>query len=214
MAQPMRMGRSSFTAMGRLLVASDHLTWNHIDPWHAPHPQYPDASEATWRTGGYCGVGRNEVPFQSSMKLCHQAKSALKSRLRRIGVVAVGRVSRAVLVCSRSIMRRKNERPERTTLHTWLSRPTSDSNSLLVQTLWSPHWFNSALTLCSFSLGSRSLPAMVSTSIPRNVRATARPSVLWTAIGIPRVAGTRRRVARLFRHRVDPGGAMMIKSSR
>lgn len=81
--------------------------------------------------------GKNLTPFHSTMNERHQAISDLNARLSRMlwcGLLA--NVSRDP--ASRSISRRKKERPGLTTLQAWLSTPMSDSNSLLEHTFLSP----------------------------------------------------------------------------
>ena len=105
------IGSNSFAIMDSACARGSHGTWNHDLPCQAPHPHDPDASDAISTTGR---SGRNDIPFHSTLNSCHQARSERKPALRRMGVLDCG--GRWTL-CRRSIIRRKNARPDCTTLH-------------------------------------------------------------------------------------------------
>ena len=134
------------------------------------------------QTGREVGVGRKDTPFQSWTKHYHHARSARNPLFNRTG--AAWPWAEWGREWSRSIIRRKNDRPARTTLQAWFNNHTSDSRSLRVQVLRSPHCSSRACRRSNLSLGRRSSFATVSTSIPRNTRLVAGPSVLCPAMGI------------------------------
>ena len=117
---------NSFTMMEAPTNLSSHCTWNQWVPCHAPQPHDPEASEAISTTGSCCAQGKNETPFQSLTKTLHQAKSDLNSLLRRRGWRDRGESG---TLWRKSIILRKKERPDLTTLQAWFSRSTKDSNS-------------------------------------------------------------------------------------
>ena len=64
----------------------------------------------------------------------------------------------------------------------------------------------------SFSCGSRSSPAIVSISTPRNIRQVVGPSLFWTFMGTPSIWQIRSRISRHSWHCGESGRAMMIDS--
>ena len=111
-------------------------------------------------------------------------------------------------------MRRRKERPDRTTLHAWYSRPINDSSSRLGQARLSPHSSSNACKRCSLSVGRRSWEASVSISMPRNVMQGVGPSRLCSAIGILSAAHDLSRVSIADAQIGESGGPITIKSSR
>ena len=123
------------------------------------------------------------MPFHYARKVVHHALYALRSAFNRIGVWLLGEQCG---VCSNSIMRLRKALPGRTTLHAWLRCPIKDSRSLRVHMrLPSQDWSREVRRLILPS-GRRSLPAVVSISIPKNVRHVVGPTVLCSAMGTAR----------------------------
>ena len=76
-----RIGSSSFMAMLRFRDSTPHCHWNHDDPYQAPQPQVPEASEAN------CDdvlVAWYETPFHVVANAFHHCKSERKLRFRWI----------------------------------------------------------------------------------------------------------------------------------
>ncbi len=94
------------------------------------------------------------MPFQASVKVSHQARSDRK---------LVGLPPRGV-VCNRSIIRRRKDRPGLITLHAW---PISDSSSFWRHDVLGAHSRSRRRSRSSLSAGRRSLAAAESISIPR-----------------------------------------------
>ena len=87
---------------------------------------------------------------------------------------------------SKSNMRRRNARPDRTTLRAWLRSPINDSSSRREQVVLSPQLDKTPWSRSSLSAGSLSMPSRVSISIPRNVSLVVGLSRLCSATGIPK----------------------------
>ena len=159
------ISRSSFTIIGRGADLSSHWTWNQLWPCHAPQPHESDASDAIYRQGRQGWGKRKEIPFTLAAKVCHHIRSDRKSRFRRMGC---GRVGCAGTSWSKLIIRRRKERPHRTTLHAWFKVPMSDSSSRRLKTFLSPHSARIDWRRRSFSCGRCNWPAVVSTSMPQS----------------------------------------------
>ena len=197
--------------MGRSCDLPSHGTWNHELWYHAPQPHEPEASHDISTVGEWDGAGRNDTPFHLLTNALHQARSQRNPVLRRMGMLLWG--GRCTL-CRRSIMRRRNERPERTTLHAWLRRPMGDSSSLREQDLRSPHSSSKACNRWSLSVGRHSMNMEVLISMPRNTKQVVGPSRLCSAIGTPRAEQTWSNMVKHFWLSGEPGGVTTIKSSK
>ena len=113
-AQAKTIGINSLHAMSRSLACSSHYNWSQCWPCHAPHPQEPEASVAISVEGRSSGGDRKATPFHEVMNSLHHARSDRNPRLRRI---VAAHLRRACEPWRRSIMRLRNERPRRMTLH-------------------------------------------------------------------------------------------------
>ena len=114
----------------------------------------------------------------------------------------------------RSIERRRNARPGRITLHACCRVPIRYSSSLRLQTLREDHCPRVACMRSNLSRGRQRTPAVVSISIPRNVRQGTGPYSLSMASGTPRSAQVSMTVLRAVAHSEEPGGPSTIKLSR
>ena len=111
---------------------------------------------------GARGAG-GTISHSIALKTRHHARSARNEALSRMVFLLPGGWCTA---WSKSIIRRRKDRPERTTLQAWLRRPRSDSSSFLEQALRLPHPSSKAFKRSSLSGGSHSWPATVSIVIP------------------------------------------------
>ena len=175
---------SSFSAMDKACALASHGSWNHELPCHAPQPHEPEASDVILRLGRWDGGGRKEMPFHVVMNEAHHARSERNPWLSLI-TGCDGRTA-----CNRSIIRRKKDLPDLTTLQAWLRRPIRDSSSVREQADLSPHCCSRARSRWSFSSGRRTSPASESISMPKIIRHVVGPSRLWAAIGISKVEHT------------------------
>ena len=195
--------------MGSRAEPASHWSWNRR--YQAPHPHEPDALEAICSWSRWGSGERKETPFQLTTNYLHHWRSDRKDLFSLIGCGLSGWCRTPFM---RSIMRRRNERPEQTTLYAWCNNPTRDSSSLCPHVLLHLQSSRRALRRCSLSLGRRSCEEAVSTSMPRNVRQEVGPSRLCSASGTPRVKHACVMMARASAHSEECGGPTTIKSSR
>ncbi len=144
-----------------------------------------------WTLGSEDGGWRKEVPFHCTTNSTHHARSALKPWANLIGTLLLGGRCTA---WSKLIIRLRKGRPGPTTLHAWLRRPMSDSNSFRVQFFRACHSASKLVSLVSLSCGSLNSPLTVSMTMPKKVTSVAGPSVLWSAMGTPSRAHSSSRI--------------------
>ena len=125
---------------------------------------------------------KKDTPFHSAANRRHHARSERNDLFSRIGCGHSGCIGTPF---RRSNIRRKNVRPQRTTLHAWFRTPMRDSRSRRRHAFLSPHSWRRELRRSNLSAGSLSWPATVSTSMPRKVRHVVGPSRLCSAMGTP-----------------------------
>ena len=200
-------GRSSFGAICHDCAFAFQRHCNHWVPHTAAHPQLPDASE-TSSTLSVSGEGRIPTPFHPSIKWLHHCTSEGKS------VLSLMKRSLFLTDAISCIMRCTKLRPECTTFTACCRSPTRDSKSRRLAAFRPSHCWTTALTLCSFSFGSRSSIFWVSTSMPRKVMQVDGPSLLSEAMGTPSWAQVLRMTARFAAHSIEPGLPTVTKSSR
>ena len=117
------IGISSFSTMDRAWARLSHCTWNQEWLSHALHPHEPEASDVISSWGRWEGGERKETPFHLVMKVFRHARSEQKPVLRRI----IG--CEGCTACNKSIIRRRKDLPDLTTLQAWLRRPIRDLTS-------------------------------------------------------------------------------------
>ena len=120
-----------------------HCTWNQEWLCHAPHPHEPEASDVISSWGRWEGGERKEIPFHLVMKVFHHARSERKPVLRQI----IG--CEGCTASNKSIIRRRKDLPDLTTLQVWLRRPIRDSSTYLLI----PHSCNRECKRLSLSVG-------------------------------------------------------------
>ena len=143
-----------------------HCTWNQEWWCHSPHPHNPEASVMSSICGRWDGGARYKTPFHSVMNVFHHARSERKPKISCWDWCTM---------CKRSIIWRRNARPDLTTLQACLSRPMSYSSSLREQTLLSLQSWRREQRRLRLSAGRHSWPATVSISIPRDHYTCRRP---------------------------------------
>ena len=186
----------------------------HLVPCQVPQPHEPDASVAKSLAGAERVLTRmtpHSTPIQRDSTMLHVC---LLESLYLSGLDEASGDGCIGTACRRSIILLRNAQPDRTTLHAWLRSPIRDSNSRREHALRSPQVERSAWRRCILSAGSRSVPAIVSTSMPRYVNCAVGPSLLCSAVGTPKVAQTPSRIAIPCAHWGESGAPSSRKSSK
>ena len=76
------IGMSSYMVVESSPDTGDQKSWNQIEPYQAPQPREPEASEATSRVTA--DGGQKDTLFQTGVKACHHARSDPNPPLRWI----------------------------------------------------------------------------------------------------------------------------------
>ena len=114
---------------------------------------------------------------------------------------------------TRSIICRRNDLPGLTTRQACCNVPMRDSSSRFVHDFLCHHCPRSAQMRESFSWGRRRTPALVSISMPKNVRCVEGPSSFSRASGTPNSSHVRHISYSACAHSSEPAGLNVTKSS-
>ena len=128
---------SPHVAVARIMGMSFYKAWARVSQrsWNKDLSCYalqPQASDVIVSLGSWDGGGRKETPFHVVMNEDHHARSDRNPWLSLI-TDCVGRTA-----CSRSIILRKKDLLDLTTLQAWLRKPIRDSSSMREQADLSP----------------------------------------------------------------------------